>query len=138
MILDDFLNPSLFTKYLLFLKMGCSFSSSSTGLTYGSTVEASLVSRQIDKELAADEAKIKAKKLKVLLLGASESGKSTLLKQIRLEYGQKTFSDLEIQTYKSIILQNIVMITLQVMRAMRSFNVKGQKFSINVCYRKSR
>lgn len=53
---------------------------------------------------------------KILLLGTGESGKSTFLKQMRIITG-KSFSDSELQGFKSIIYDNIykgVLFLLQV------------------------
>ena len=66
----------------------------------------------------------------LLLLGPSESGKSTVLKQIRLKYGASTFSAEEVAAYRSIIWQNVLLIARQLLAAMKSLqlehNVAGQ------------
>ncbi|KAF4122664.1 guanine nucleotide-binding protein subunit alpha, other [Geosmithia morbida] len=63
-------------------------------------------SRDIDKQLRQDEKKM-AKEVKLLLLGAGESGKSTILKQMKLIYAQG-FSDNEKLEWKPVIFSNIV------------------------------
>ncbi|KAI8074793.1 putative guanine nucleotide-binding protein alpha-2 subunit [Gongronella butleri] len=64
----------------------------------------SLTSKAIDKRIKMDEAKNK-RELKLLLLGAQESGKSTLLKQMRLLYGSISFT--ERQQYRDAIFETI-------------------------------
>eukprot|EP00475_Leptophrys_vorax_P038651 TRINITY_DN68612_c0_g1_i1.p1 TRINITY_DN68612_c0_g1~~TRINITY_DN68612_c0_g1_i1.p1 ORF type:complete len:367 (+),score=83.79 TRINITY_DN68612_c0_g1_i1:31-1131(+) len=65
------------------------------------------VSKELDLQLAADwAAKHKVKKL--LLLGAGESGKSTLFKQAKTLYGDG-FSDAERLDYVSTIIENIIL-----------------------------
>ena len=76
----------------------------------------------IDK-LILEEARSEVQKLVILLLGASESGKSTVLKQIRLQYGSSAFSEEEVQIFKSAILHNVILITLQVHREMKKHGI---------------
>jgi hypothetical protein len=57
--------------------MGCVQSSDSPGVSSKSRSEA------IDKQLKLDAARA-AREVKLLLLGAGESGKSTIVKQMRL------------------------------------------------------
>jgi len=66
--------------------------------------EARAVTKCIDKD-CAEKAKKDEKSIKLLLLGAGESGKSTLFKQMNAIYG-KGYSTDERLTYKSIIEQN--------------------------------
>jgi len=67
--------------------------------------EARAKSKQVDKMIQADNDQQRSI-LKLLLLGAGESGKSTLFKQMIQIYG-KGFTD-DRSTYKSIIHQNII------------------------------
>ncbi|KAI9767798.1 MAG: G-Protein alpha subunit [Geoglossum simile] len=62
--------------------------------------------REIDKMIRADERKM-SKEIKLLLLGAGESGKSTILKQMRLLYASG-FSKNEREDYRCIIFSNIL------------------------------
>ncbi|KAH0551029.1 hypothetical protein GP486_007614 [Trichoglossum hirsutum] len=62
--------------------------------------------REIDRMIRADERK-RAKEIKLLLLGAGESGKSTILKQMRLLYASG-FSKNEREDYRCIIFSNIL------------------------------
>lgn len=64
-------------------------------------------SRQIDSELerARNE---DVYKIKMLLLGAGESGKSTIFKQMRLLYGNANRSDEDLKMYGVVARSNIV------------------------------
>lgn len=61
----------------------------------------------IDRQMAKDEEEYQ-RKLKLLLLGAGESGKSTLFKQMRLLYTeQKQFKPAEKSVYRQALYRNI-------------------------------
>lgn len=62
--------------------------------------------REINKELRSLSNESK-KKLKLLLLGTGDSGKSTLIKQMRILYG-KPFTSADRNFYKTIIFNNIL------------------------------
>jgi len=71
-------------------------------------VEQTRKSRKIDEMLAKDKRLIR-KQVKLLLLGAGESGKSTFLKQMKIIHGQSLIDDNNtIEEYKAIIYQNII------------------------------
>ncbi|KAJ3215463.1 Guanine nucleotide-binding protein G(o) subunit alpha [Clydaea vesicula] len=66
-------------------------------------------SQQIDKQLnkeKLEQKQFKASELKLLVLGSGDSGKSTLIKQIRLLHS-KGFTEKEILIFKEIILENV-------------------------------
>jgi guanine nucleotide-binding protein subunit alpha-12 len=63
-------------------------------------------SRRIDKILKQDEPKFR-RLVKLLLLGAGESGKSTFLKQMKIIHGFK-FDPVAVEEFRSIIYQNVV------------------------------
>lgn len=63
-------------------------------------------SKQIDRENQKDFM-VSSERIKILLLGAGDSGKSTIFKQMRRLYGEK-YSDTELMSYKIFIHQNIV------------------------------
>lgn len=63
-------------------------------------------SQEIDKMIEKDKQLLK-RQVKLLLLGAGESGKSTFLKQMRIIHGMK-FDDALIKEFQHIIYQNIV------------------------------
>lgn len=63
-------------------------------------------SQEIDRMIEKDKQSTK-RQVKLLLLGAGESGKSTFLKQMRIIHGVKFEPDL-IREYQHVIYQNIV------------------------------
>ncbi|KAG4072419.1 hypothetical protein HA402_004351 [Bradysia odoriphaga] len=63
-------------------------------------------SRQIDKTLKRED-RARKRQVKVLLLGAGESGKSTFLKQMRIIHGVNFEPEL-VREYQHVIYQNLV------------------------------
>lgn len=63
-------------------------------------------SREIDKQLAKEKA-IMRREVKLLLLGAGESGKSTFLKQMKIIHGFE-FDRNQLEEYRSIIFSNVI------------------------------
>eukprot|EP00096_Caligus_rogercresseyi_P005152 TRINITY_DN2009_c0_g1_i1.p1 TRINITY_DN2009_c0_g1~~TRINITY_DN2009_c0_g1_i1.p1 ORF type:complete len:396 (+),score=132.52 TRINITY_DN2009_c0_g1_i1:426-1613(+) len=63
-------------------------------------------SRQIDRQLESDKRKMR-RLVKLLLLGAGESGKSTFLKQMKIIHGVSFCPD-QMQDFRKIIFQNII------------------------------
>lgn len=63
-------------------------------------------SRKIDKQLAQEKVQYR-RQVKVLLLGAGESGKSTFLKQMRIIHGQD-FDSEALNEFRPIIYANIL------------------------------
>lgn len=63
-------------------------------------------SRKIDKQLAQEKVQYR-RQVKVLLLGAGESGKSTFLKQMRIIHGQDFDSD-ALNEFRPIIYGNVL------------------------------
>ncbi|XP_067670717.1 guanine nucleotide-binding protein subunit alpha-12-like [Haliotis asinina] len=63
-------------------------------------------SHEIDKKLMKDRLTFR-RTVRLLLLGAGESGKSTFLKQMRIIHGQD-FDDEALREYQSVIYNNIV------------------------------
>lgn len=71
-------------------------------------VEQTRKSRKIDEMLAKDKRLIR-KQVKLLLLGAGESGKSTFLKQMKIIHGHSLIDDYNtVDEYKQIIYNNII------------------------------
>lgn len=78
------------------------------GLESASTAELRVRNQEINAQIKEDEKRKKqATILKILLLGTSESGKSTVLKQFRLIYVAK-FSDNERQAMRHTVHSNIL------------------------------
>ncbi|KAF9089629.1 guanine nucleotide-binding protein subunit alpha, partial [Mortierella sp. AM989] len=68
--------------------------------------KAKAVSDAIDKTLRADKERLqKERGAKLLILGPSETGKTTVLKQLKLLYGRKGL-DAERQTYRKVVHLN--------------------------------
>lgn len=63
-------------------------------------------SREIDKGLMKERLTFR-RTVRILLLGAGESGKSTFLKQMKIIHGQE-FSDGALQEYRIVVYNNIV------------------------------
>lgn len=63
-------------------------------------------SRKIDKMIDKDRQLLK-RQVKLLLLGAGESGKSTFLKQMRIIHGVRFETEL-VREYQQVIYQNVV------------------------------
>lgn len=63
-------------------------------------------SQEIDKMIEKDRQQLK-RQVKLLLLGAGESGKSTFLKQMRIIHGIKFENDL-LKEYQQVIYQNVI------------------------------
>lgn len=63
-------------------------------------------SREIDKLLSRDKTYVK-KLVKILLLGAGESGKSTFLKQMRIIHGQD-FDQRAKEEFRATIYSNVI------------------------------
>ncbi|CAE6532108.1 unnamed protein product [Rhizoctonia solani] len=68
--------------------------------------EATRANHEVEKELKA-HAKKRQTQVKVLLLGSGDSGKSTVLKQMRVIHNDK-FTPQEIESYRQLVFNNIV------------------------------
>lgn len=89
--------------------------------------EAKLRSEAIDKQLKV-LAREDGQEIKLLLLGPGDSGKSTLVKQVKLLH-MDGFSDIERQSYRPIIYSNIVFNIKALCAAAARFEYKLQKSS---------
>ncbi|KAJ9164724.1 Guanine nucleotide binding protein, alpha subunit [Coniochaeta hoffmannii] len=79
-------------------------------------------SRELDKIIRADEKRMQ-REVKLLLLGAGESGKSTVLKQMKLIYAQG-FSKTEKLEWKPVVFNNIVQSFRLIYEAMNDLGLK--------------
>ncbi|KAF9143476.1 guanine nucleotide-binding protein subunit alpha [Mortierella sp. GBA39] len=85
--------------------------------------KAKAVSDAIDKALRADRERLqKERSAKLLILGPSETGKTTVLKQLKLLYGRKGL-DVERQTYRRVV-------HLNAMKAIQALSYGLQKCNI--------
>lgn len=84
-----------------------------------------LESRQIDSELerARNE---DIHKIKMLLLGAGESGKSTIFKQMRLLYGNANRSDEDLKMYGVVARSNIVVAMRKLVSHLRDLGLEEE------------
>lgn len=85
-------------------------------------------SHEIDALLRRDEKAMK-KVIKLLLLGAGESGKSTILKQMRLIYTKEGFSKQEKEEWRCIIFNNVLDSLRIIVNAMEEFKFAFQNES---------
>jgi len=77
---------------------------------------------EIEKQLKEDRKK-QGKEVKILLLGAGESGKSTVLKQMKL-INKGGFTQEERQQWRVVIFNNLVQAFNIVLRAMAEHDVR--------------
>ncbi|KAG8742125.1 hypothetical protein FRC10_001995 [Ceratobasidium sp. 414] len=75
-------------------------------LSNNSDPEALKKHREVEKELKAHSKK-RDTQVKVLLLGSGDSGKSTVLKQMRVIHNDK-FTPQEIESYRQLVFSNII------------------------------
>ena len=80
---------------------------------------------EIDKQLKADRARL-GDEVKLLLLGAGESGKSTILKQMRLIHDQG-YTKEDKDAYKEIIFSNTIQSMRVILEAMGRLEIEYAK-----------
>ncbi|KAI6181042.1 Guanine nucleotide-binding proteinalpha-3 subunit [Aphelenchoides besseyi] len=84
--------------------------------------------KQIDRELMQGHL-AQQKVVKLLLLGAGECGKSTVLKQMRILHDHG-FSDEEMQKQKAVVYNNTVQAMAQICRGMQQLNITFERPSL--------
>ncbi|CAB0007670.1 unnamed protein product [Nesidiocoris tenuis] len=94
--------------------MGCAISS------FGEK-EAVERSKKIDKDLRADGERA-AREVKLLLLGAGESGKSTIVKQMKIIH-ETGYSKEECEQYRPVVYSNIIQSLMAIIRAMGQLRI---------------
>uniref|UniRef100_A0AC34FQF0 Guanine nucleotide-binding protein G(I) subunit alpha n=1 Tax=Panagrolaimus sp. ES5 TaxID=591445 RepID=A0AC34FQF0_9BILA len=88
---------------------------------------ARLRSRAIDEQLKADHER-QSREVKLLLLGAGESGKSTIVKQMKIIH-ETGYSDEERKAYKPVVYSNTIQSMLAIMRAMGQLKIQFRQTS---------
>ncbi|TFY59215.1 hypothetical protein EVJ58_g5909 [Rhodofomes roseus] len=78
-------------------------------------------SQEIDKQIEEDSRKFK-KECKILLLGSGESGKSTIVKQMKIIH-QNGYTKAELMTYRTTIYRNLLESAHNIILAMRKIGV---------------
>uniref|UniRef100_A0A665UVS9 Guanine nucleotide-binding protein G(k) subunit alpha-like n=1 Tax=Echeneis naucrates TaxID=173247 RepID=A0A665UVS9_ECHNA len=73
-------------------------------------------SKMIDKNLREDREK-SSREVKLLLLGAGESGKSTIVKQMKIIH-EDGYSEEECKQYKVVVYSNTIQSIMAIIRAM--------------------
>ncbi|CAK7564379.1 MAG: Guanine nucleotide-binding protein alpha-2 subunit [Sporothrix epigloea] len=81
-------------------------------------------SQKIDKELEEDSKRLR-RECKILLLGSGESGKSTIVKQMKIIH-LKGYSDDELFSYRPTVFKNLLECARAVINAMRQFEIEPQ------------
>ncbi|XP_014249886.1 guanine nucleotide-binding protein G(i) subunit alpha isoform X1 [Cimex lectularius] len=94
--------------------MGCAISSSGEK-------EAVERSKKIDKDLRADGERA-AREVKLLLLGAGESGKSTIVKQMKIIH-ETGYSKEECEQYRPVVYSNTIQSLMAIIRAMGQLRI---------------
>ncbi|PSR80177.1 guanine nucleotide regulatory protein [Coniella lustricola] len=82
-------------------------------------------SQKIDKDLEEDSKRLR-KECKILLLGSGESGKSTIVKQMKIIH-LKGYSDDELYHYRPTVFKNLIECAKAVINAMRQFDIHPEK-----------
>jgi len=100
-----------------------SVAQSSTTAAAGVGSEAVKYNHSIEKQLIREQ-QTESSKVKLLLLGAGESGKSTIFKQMRILYGQPR-SDEELRMYGVIIRSNIIVIIKKIVFLLKRLDMEA-------------
>ncbi|KAK3940115.1 guanine nucleotide-binding protein alpha-3 subunit [Diplogelasinospora grovesii] len=90
--------------------------------TNGEEIEQKKRSQKIDKELEEDSKRLR-RECKILLLGSGESGKSTIVKQMKIIH-LKGYSDDELYNYRPTVFKNLLECARAVISAMRQFEIE--------------
>jgi len=94
--------------------------------SYSQTKEEIKIHKEIERKIQAERKVYEKEKIdnnKLLLLGPAESGKSTLLRQLKFIYAKGLTSE-ERASYRSPILRNLIESMLSLLEAINRFNLK--------------
>jgi hypothetical protein len=89
----------------------------------GASVEADKYNVNLEKQLVKEQQR-EASKVKLLLLGAGESGKSTIFKQMRILYGAPRLDE-ELRMFGVIIRSNIIVIIKQLVFLLKRLDMEA-------------
>lgn len=78
-------------------------------------------SKMIDKNLREDGEKA-AREVKLLLLGAGESGKSTIVKQMKIIH-EDGYSEEECRQYRAVVYSNTIQSIMAIIKAMGNLQI---------------
>jgi len=90
--------------------------------------EAEYISAEIDKQISQEKAAFR-NTIKMLLLGAGESGKTTIVKQMKLIH-EGSFSPKERDSYRDIIYSNVIESMQAILSAMKLVQINFQDNSL--------
>ncbi|XP_017388286.2 guanine nucleotide-binding protein G(i) subunit alpha-2-like [Cebus imitator] len=91
------------------------------GCTVSAEDKAAERSKMIDKNLREDGEKA-AREVKLLLLGAGESGKSTIVKQMKIIH-EDGYSEEECRQYRTIVYSNTIQSIMAIVKAMGNLQI---------------
>ncbi|KIH93063.1 hypothetical protein SPBR_03195 [Sporothrix brasiliensis 5110] len=91
-------------------------------------VEQKKRSQKIDKDLEEDSKRLR-RECKILLLGSGESGKSTIVKQMKIIH-LKGYSEDELFSYRPTVFKNLLECAKAVINAMRQFEIEPESDEI--------
>jgi guanine nucleotide-binding protein G(i) subunit alpha len=94
-----------------------------SGATPPVSKEEEEANKRIQKEIDEEKRRL-AKEIKLLLLGAGESGKSTIAKQMKIIH-KEGFKESERESYKSIIFNNVI-------ASMRTLIIESERLGIKL------
>lgn len=109
----DYFLLGLLVGHHFFIIMGCTISSEKSS--------AAARSRKIDRDLRM-ELQRQSKEVKLLLLGAGESGKSTIVKQMKIIH-EKGYTKEECIQYKMVVYSNTIQSLLAILKAMTRLGI---------------
>lgn len=97
--------------------MGGCFSSESAA-----DIESKKRSQQIDRKLEEDSRRLR-RECKILLLGSGESGKSTIVKQMKIIH-QNGYTPEELEMYRLTVYKNLLECAKSLIAAYRQFDIE--------------